>query len=567
MKRTFKALLFYLFVFIVLTFPLVLKFNKVILGSTGGYGDLSLDLWLQWFVFSCVKAGKSFLYSSLINYPVGLSLLDNVSGFLIPVVGCIPRFFLHQIASYNLTACLVMVFSAYAGYLLARYLTKDEAASLLAGFIFGFNPFVLNEVLYGRLIVAAGGWVALYVLFLYKVLHETKRTNVFMAMLMLLCASLTSVYYGYLLVLLTGIFMACHGAAYKPLRADWRLLGKLLIVIAGYMACIGAFYKFRFTAIDSTMVLPGSWAVFFKKEIPTQLHQIALQSLDINPVVQSEYVFPEVIKRLSLLTLALSAAGIAAYKKKPVFFIASGVFFFIMALGPLLKVSGHLVSVKNIFVPMPYLLLYGYAPFFNRIHWPDRFLIVFMLSVSVLSAYGFKWLADTLKPARFSRYIWLLLCVSLLTVEIAVTPLARIFPAATTRMPIPEFYDQLSREDGDFAIIQFPFGDTRYLYYQTIHHKKIFDSQTYLTRRHPAAYEKFISGNAFLKALQKLQDFPEIPLADIQKGDLEKLRSTGFRYIVLDSADKTLTEALIRSLDAVVGIHRAYPDGIVVFKL
>lgn len=563
-----SVVILYFLIFVILTFPLVMNFNRAFLGSFEGYRDLPLDIWLHWFVSSSIKAGKSFFYTTFTNYPIGFSLIDNVSGFLIPAFTTIPSIFSNLPASYNFTICFFIIFSAFSGYLLARYLIKDRMASFLAGFIFGFNPFVLNEVSYGRLSAAFGGWIALFVLFLFKILSETKKMNIFIALLMLILTSMTTIYYGMFLAIFTGIFLLYYGLEYKPFKINWSLIKKISLIFIFFILFTCIFYKkSRLLSISQHLFYLKYLGSFLQIKNFPDLKAVYLQSLSLDFPFRGRYIFPEVIKKVSILTMLISIVPILYLKIKPRFWIISAIFFYIMALGPFLKLYGNLVSVKNILVPMPYLIFYCFFPFFSRIHWPDRFLILFMLSVSVLSAYGFKWLIDRFKLNYFYKFFLLLIIIFFLVIEIATVPLAHIFPADLTGAEIPLFYQQLSHEKGDFAIIQFPLKNTKTLYYQTIHHKSIFDGQSNLTLRYSDDYNNFVEQNPFLKTLKKIQDSSDSPISDIKKEELEKLKSIGFKYIVVDSRNREKTARLIKSLITLLGIYREYPDGIMVFKL
>jgi len=563
----FLVIISYFLIFVILTFPLIMNFDRVFLGSFQGYRDLPLDIWLHWFVSSSIRSGESFFHTTLTNYPAGFSLIDNISGFLIPIFTSIPTMFLNLFASYNFTVCFFIIFSAFSGYLLVRYLVKDRVASFLAGFIFAFNPFVLNEVLYGRLPVAVGGWIALFSLFLFKILYETKKINIFIALLMLIFTSMTTIYYGIFLIIFTGIFILFFGLEYNPFKINWSLVKKLSFIIAIFILFIGIFYRSHLFSINPHLFYLKSLTSFSQIQNLSELKHISLNSLSIDFPFKNTYIFPEVIKRFSILTLLLSIIPILFLKKKLRFWIFLAIFFYIMTLGPFLKLSGKFVSVKNTLIPMPYLLFHYFFPFFARIHWPDRFLILFMLSISVLSAYGFKWLVDIFRMNRFSKLVLLLIIICCLIIEIFLIPLAKVFPTILTEAPVPLFYQRLAFEKGDFAIIQFPLGDLNYLYYQTIHHKKMFAGSSILTARYPEAYTKFIEQSSFFKKLNEINGSSGLPNLEIKKEELEELRSIGFRYIVVNSSNRVLTEKLIKALIAALGIYKEYPDGIIVFKL
>ena len=145
------VVLIYSLLFIILTFPLILHFNEAFVGSCSGYRDLPWEIWLHWIVGSSVRAGESFFYTNLAHFPIGISVLIDTGYFFIPLLAVLPSFFFNQAAGFNITVFALTVFSAFAGYLLVRYLVRDRAAGILGGFVFGFSPYVFNEFIYGRL--------------------------------------------------------------------------------------------------------------------------------------------------------------------------------------------------------------------------------------------------------------------------------------------------------------------------------------------------------------------------------------------------------------------------------
>jgi len=58
---------------------------------------------------------------------------------------------LGSVASYNILCVLSLPINAFCAFLLCRYITRDDIASLLCGYIFGFSAFMLGQLICGHL--------------------------------------------------------------------------------------------------------------------------------------------------------------------------------------------------------------------------------------------------------------------------------------------------------------------------------------------------------------------------------------------------------------------------------
>jgi hypothetical protein len=189
-----------------------------------------------------------------------------------------------------------------------------------------------------------------------------------------------------------------------------------------------------------------------------------------------------------------------------------------------------------------------------------------MLAFSALSGFGFAWLSGRVRIGRVAKGILATVCVCLFMLETALVPLVRIFPASLTPAGVPRFYEELSSRKNDCAIIQFPRRDTRYLYYQTVHGKKMLEGQYDLISFFPRPYLDFVEGNGLLRALWRLEDSGEFPVSDIRDEDFVRLKEKGFVYIVVNTREAG-SPALAEFLSGRLGVYKKYEDGIIVFKL
>lgn len=141
--RLHLAVLFgYLCVTVAFAWPLPLHFSSTFLGPVDS--DLGVYVWNLWVFRHEIVAHGHFPFLTLeilpMTPPVALTLHNyttaaNILAFpLLPLLGIV--------ATFNLLTLLSPVAAAYSMFLLARRLTRDAAASWLAGLAFGFSPFM-----------------------------------------------------------------------------------------------------------------------------------------------------------------------------------------------------------------------------------------------------------------------------------------------------------------------------------------------------------------------------------------------------------------------------------------
>jgi hypothetical protein len=109
--------------------------------------DPTESMWfLRWWPYVIHEAANPF-FTRLIWAPEGTNLTWAMSVPL-PAFAAVPiTHFFGPIAAYNVLCIAAPVFSALAAFLLCRYVTESYWPSLLGGFIFGFSPYVLGQLL------------------------------------------------------------------------------------------------------------------------------------------------------------------------------------------------------------------------------------------------------------------------------------------------------------------------------------------------------------------------------------------------------------------------------------
>ncbi|MDZ7798460.1 MAG: hypothetical protein U5L76_02465 [Patescibacteria group bacterium] len=158
-------------------------------------------------------------------------------------------------------------------------------------------------------------------------------------------------------------------------------------------------------------------------------------------------------------------------------------FFFIISLGPFLHVLGT-IKPK---IPLPYLFIYHYIPFFKNIRSVGRAFIYASLSISIISAFGFSYIFQKLKNKQTLLKICFLIFFSIIIIDFWAVP-------NTTSVEIPEIYHQMAKDKSDYKIL-LPTIDISHgvgsmsKYYKTLHGKD-YVAGFHFARENPELFKK-----------------------------------------------------------------------------
>lgn len=141
----FIALLGYALLAVLFVWPLPAKLSDHITGDPAG--DAGAYVWNAYvFSHNLANGGPLFATDRILSFTHEASLalhnnsllLSALAAPLIPAVGVV--------ASFNVALILILILNPFCAYLLARYETKSEGPSWIAGALFGFSPFISARV-------------------------------------------------------------------------------------------------------------------------------------------------------------------------------------------------------------------------------------------------------------------------------------------------------------------------------------------------------------------------------------------------------------------------------------
>jgi hypothetical protein len=223
--------------------------------------------------------------------------------------------------------------------------------------------------------------------------------------------------------------------------------------------------------------------------VPTQLHPLfgsLVESFDLDHSV-GQHLY------LGYSVLALALWGAIRRWSRPVrFWCLSAFAFWLLTLGPSLRINGH-----DSDLPLPFALV-SQLPFFEGNRYPSRYSVLLVLSLAVLVAFG---LAAILKGGKehpsVARRVAPLLLVALLLFEHLSIPLP------LSDMRVPPVYQAIAEMPGDWTLLDLPLawrngsritGTMHPIimfeqYYQSVHGKRILAGNT--SRNPPLKFQYY----------------------------------------------------------------------------
>ena len=372
------------------------------------------------------------------------------------------------VLAYNAAMFLSFVLSGLGMYLLARDLTGNRLAALVAGLVFLAAPYRFLHVVHIQLVTLQ--WFPFVFWCLLRYLRDGQKPWLAGVVGFSLLQILSSNYYAVYLAFAIVVFGAVLATFGRSLLNRKRMLG-----LAG-----GAL-------LVSTFVLPFL--------LPYQRNRDRGFYRRYEDVVQfsakpSDYLRPSAFnkaphwrwlprqerseKALFPGFVALVLAGLGLYYGRKatrgdplsrtmwIFFVGLSAIAVILSLGPELRLGERVVT-------LPYQFLYRHVPGFNGMRAPARISVLALLGGSVLVAWG---AAGLLKGRRRVGAA----LVGLLLFDYQTYALDRVLPEAPT---IPVIYDVLDKAPPG-AVLELPIHEgeeiTReslYMYYSTAHFKPL----------------------------------------------------------------------------------------------
>jgi len=561
--RNMLVVFAYFAITVFMTYPLILNFvSHVPAVGNDAFGNL-WNMW--WLKTSLIDLGTTPYYTSYLFHPNGISLVFHTLSFFNSLAAIPLQDVIGLTGTYNVLFLFGFVFSGYGTYLLVKYLTGDRRAAFVAGIIFAFCPYRFAHAFAGHLNLMGTQWIPFYVLYLIRTYRETGKRNPIYAGLFLFATTLCDWHYMGFMLIFTGFFLAYHfWFERKEFTAEFLKRFVMLAFMFSIVVLPFAYpmlltladpdYSADYPKIEFAATYSADLLSYF---LPSSLHPLfssyvkgiydrfsgniaeytlalgytvialvlyyQLKSGQIAPLLSDKMVrFRTLFKnkinivKLAWILLIIAAVYYFAFgldwivyplmggyalffvalfylvkDKKIDFWSLAAIFFGILSLGPVLHILGKTLFGKTeLMVVLPGILLY-IIPIFSFLRDPGRFGLIVMLAMAVLSGYS---LADIFGRVKKKNLVMIFVSALILFEFLAA-------PLTLTDTKIPEFYKNISAEDGKFAVLEVPTpvfcnGYSQVMYYQSEHEKSIFSGMVSIV---PTGTEDFLANTPVIQ--------------------------------------------------------------------
>jgi hypothetical protein len=533
------TILAYTLLALALTWPLAAHLGTHVPGDGADDPPLTWNLW--WLKHALLELGTNPFDCDHLFYPLGINLafytLTILNGFLSIPLQAVSG----VICTSNLLLLSSFVLSGYGASLLAAYLLTTEngrqqpagrgsalrlhLAAFTAGLLYAFASSKLFYAALGQWNIASSQWIPFFILYLFKMEREPGRwRHPLLAALFLLLQAYAELTYASFLVLFTMLwFVWCCAARWRVTRQVLpRLLLNLLVIGCAFavgLVPVLANMVPDMLAEGDIFVEGSGFADVFSADllgflVPTMHHPLLgslVQRFGFDHSV-GQHLYPG----YSALALGLVAVtgwwrrsydpGTARREHVVSFWSLSALTFWLLTLGPALRINGHDTGL-----PLPFALV-ARLPFFEGNRYPSRYSVLLVLSLAILAAYGThrllggaastKGRAAARSPGPSLLAGWLLLAATVQFEHVSA-------PLPLSDMRVPRVYDTIAGEmPEDFTLLDLPVAWRNGFRVTGTQHPIIMFEQYYQTRHG----KRILAGNTSRNPPFKFQYFTEAPV-------------------------------------------------------
>jgi len=520
-RDSLKALCVFIALTLVMTWPVAARPFWVRVDSEF---DIALFWWNLWWVKRAVwNLRTNPFWCSYLMYPHGVSVVfqapSYIYAFLSIPVQLLFGFERGVPLSTNLVLLGSTILTGWGTWLLARKITGDARAAYIAGCIFAFSPFRFYHTARPHLICTE--FLVFYILLFWIALDNKRKSYATAAGLLFAAIVYSSPTYT-LYAVWMSVFVAVRFFIIN--RRDWKKLIPQSAISASIAIILSLPWLFA-----AMKVIGGSDAVIERK-----YKELVRYSGDI-----AGYFFPgKVLKLLgpalgkigdghwgvvgseifigySVLALVIVAA-IYYLRRGAGFWLSSALIFWLISLGPRLKVAGRVLF------PLPYELLMKLGPIAYLDRAPCRYFVLTLLCFSVAAAFGAKAISAEGKR-RWAYYV------------IAAFILIEFFQAPLDMRAIefPDLYRRMRRDPEYYAVLDLPmeapFAQRYARLYQTMHQKPIIH---FIIPRQRPRYD-FFEDNRFFKDVFDPMPLIEHPDEAVLAANRDMLVKSKIKFVII----------------------------------
>lgn len=558
LRRDGLAVLLYILATAAMTYPVAFKLGEDWLAKRDI--DTYVKIWDQWWFGRLVSDGLSIDHTRDLFYPTGLDLTYHSVSWSIVALARLVAPLLSETGAYNLTILGAVFLTAYGGYLLIRPMVEHRAAAWLGGAVYSFAPYhVAHTGGHPDLVHLAP--IPIAVLLFIRALSDANLQAALGTAVMLAIAAFTGLYIlDFALITLAPLFvyLALEQRRWRTERF-WTSVAVLGIAgaaaLAPRLATVLRSPDALASAIEEKYEAADKQTDLLSFAIPSHFNPIFAPYVgDIAARFKMNQKWPAYLG-LVPLALTLSALTWKGRRRLTGLWLAIGLLFVVLSLGPVLRFNGQVYS--DLTLPAAYV---AWFPPIRAVARPDYFVLGLLLPLAVCAARGFdRWLAALGHHSRAK---------AALAIGVSLLLLFEYWNGEYPGMPasVSRFYTQLASEDGEFAIIDLPMGrenSKEYVYFQTVHHRPIVEG---LSARTPPEAYRYIDANPLLARWRFREALDCSALTDgAFQAALDPLIGDGFRYVVVHHRQGRVPRQFTAYFTTVAPVYR--DDGLTAYAL
>lgn len=536
-REAAAAFLGYVALTVAFTWPL----TRLLASEVPGRPELAVKvhLWQFWWTREALFGPSALLHTPLLYHPHGVSVLTEFGNFLLPLLGGLIQPVAGLPAAYNTVLLLSMAATGLAAYLLGRRFVAGRVACFLGGAAFVFLPYAWTEVANGAAEIAVLFWVPVCLIQADRCLRRPSAVNALLLGAALFASAMSGWYYGLYLAMAAATLLIRRLLTPDARPAATPAGRRRLIGAFGFALALYALLMLPFAVpMLQTGRIRADWKAActdptVRAKANVDLVEFAApwqrgptdtpRPTDLDHGIAYPFsVFP------GCLTLALGALGWRRRNKLPLGYGCLAVLFWMLSLGPWLKIAGR-TEFLGIRVPLPaFFLARAWDGFGATIMHSYRAVAVPSLILCLSAAIGFERMRIALNLSRPSAALAAGLAVVLFGFGAADG--ARLsLPLPRTRAVPPALYARLARTPCEGAVINVPTREHthivgEYMLAQTRHRRPIMSGRSFRLRL-PSLYGDFL----------RLLDPAPPGKPDTTEADavVNRLRKAGFRFVVV----------------------------------
>ncbi|MGD0876807.1 MAG: hypothetical protein ABSA01_01515 [Anaerolineales bacterium] len=520
-----------------MTYPMIMKMRTEAIGAGGGDG--TYFIWLvAWYQKALFQLKISPFFAPYLNYPQGWNLASTDITPAMVALALPGSLLVSPTFGYNFAMLLSFILSGWGMYLWVKHLTGDSLAGLVAGTVFAFLPFRMAHFVVGHLSLAGTQWFPFYFWGLFDLLKQEKFSwkPVLMAGISAGLIGMTSPYYVYMTILISGVFLLGFiiFKGYQRLKyaVFWKSLlafGLLAAVLVGLsmlpylslnsengLVSRSVDYLNRYSASPTDYVIPSIkqflWGKWIDDTFSPEIFQestlyigaVAFVLAVIAWIKRRQLRHPE----LADIAILVAAAGFVLSLGIQLHWLGK----IVVSLPRFLQPIFHRTHMPTIYLPAYYLHLY--LPFFSKMRVMMRFGLFALIFSSMMAGLG-AYLLTKSASLKVKRWVGVILLV---LVFIDFYPGVLKGFSITQARPVDSW---LATQPDTGAVAQFPFtqeSDQGQVYNTLVYQKPFLGG--YFNANSPEQYERIQTVMA---------TFPS-------QDSVNQLKQLGVTYVVVDSS-------------------------------